>query len=363
MRKPIAIAVILFLCLSLITTAVAIPPHLPFDDVQPDDWFFDAVVYVSENYLMHGTSDTTFAPHGTMSRAMAVTVLHRLIVPVDIPNPDPWPFSDVQWGQWYSNAALWAADRGIVTGVGDRRFAPHDNVTREQFVVMLYRLRRIDYWVNTQLTFSDAGDVSPWAEDAMRWAVNADILRGANGMLRPQGAISRAESAAMLLRLSHYAAMEREREPAPMEFYARHERTNAGLCCCAPSNPEYPATIRSMDELATYMEIYSEHVLWWDMHGNPTYMNDEVFGMYTEEFFQESFLVILFFVENSGSNGHRVDMVLDNGDIHVARRVPPPWTSGTPDVAGWHIILEVENNIIPKHINLTVTTEERGISE
>ena len=349
MRKALAIALILLLCLSLVTTAVAVPlQENPFIDVQPNDWFFDAVQHVSESGLMHGTTETTFTPRGTMSRAMAVTVLHRLAgrpsIPQDImPLPGP-TFLDVQPGRWYSDAVFWANYRGIATGVGSGRFAPHDSVTREQFAVMLYRFAAPDYWVSTQLTFSDAGDVSPWAQDALRWAVNADILRGANGRLNPQGAISRAECAAMLLRFSHYLALERE--PAPMSFGVRPVRTN-GLHVF----PGYPIVIRSMDDLSVHMEFYSR-----DFFGNRTYLDDVLFGMYTEEFFKEHFLVILYFVEGSGSNRHRVETVLDNGDIHVTRIVPD-W--GTQDRAYWHIILEVDSNIIPKQINLTVTTEER----
>jgi len=221
-------------------------------------------------------------------------------------------------------------------------------MTREQFAVMLYRFANPAYWVNAQLLFLDAEQVSPWAQDAIRWAVEGDIIRGTDGMLHPQGAISRAECAAMLLRFSRYAATEWE--PVLMDFHVRYERTVAH----PPVFFEYPIVIRSMDDLSAYMEFYSEHVLRWDMYGDPVYMNDVVFGMYTEEFFRESFLIIFHFEENSGSNWHRVDAVLDNGDIYVTRHVP---IAGTPDVASWHILLEIDSNIIPKQINLTVTTE------
>jgi len=119
---------------------------------------------------------------------------------------------------------------------------------------------------------------------------------------------------------------------------------------------EYPVAIKSMDELIAYKEIYSTYVLWWTGGTDPTtiYRNETIFGIYTEAFFEERFLVIFKFIEPSGSIGHRVDAILENGDIYVARLDIRPGHLGTMDLGEWLIILEVENSIIPEHLNLIV---------
>jgi hypothetical protein len=175
----------------------------PFIDVFATDWYADAVRYVNDNGIMTGTSPSTFNPNGKLSRAMLATVLYRL-------DGEPRTtysaaYTDVPSGQWYSESVTWASENGIVTGYGGGIFAPNDDLTREQFSTMLHRYARMkgyDVSAASNLSgFSDAGTISDWALDAMRWAVAKGLINGATDTtLDPSGAATRAQCATILMR-------------------------------------------------------------------------------------------------------------------------------------------------------------------
>lgn len=176
----------------------------PFHDVGEGDWFYDAVRYSDENGLMRGVSATAFAPDLAFSRAMLVTVLYRLEGQPKVSAAAP--FDDVAAGQWYSDAVSWAAANGVVKGYGDGSFGPEDSVTREQFAAILYRyagLKEYDTAPAADLSgFADASAVGDWARPALKWACGAGLIKGrTDTALVPQGETSRAEAAAMLMRL------------------------------------------------------------------------------------------------------------------------------------------------------------------
>lgn len=151
---------------------------------------------------MNGTSDITFSPEVTNDRAMIVTVLHRL---ENSPEASPSTFSDVEAGQWYTDAISWGEENKIVVGYGDGNFGPLDTVTREQLVTILYRYSEYkgnDMSSRSDLSsFSDAGQISDYAVDAMSWAYAEGLLTGASDTsLNPQGFATRAEVATILMR-------------------------------------------------------------------------------------------------------------------------------------------------------------------
>lgn len=116
------------------------PAELPFTDVTQGDWYYDAVAYAYENGLMTGTGDRLFAPSGTTTRAQLVTILHRLEGTPALPDTAlDYPFSDVAADSWYGTAVYWARANGIVNGVSDTAFAPNQALTREQMAAILYR--------------------------------------------------------------------------------------------------------------------------------------------------------------------------------------------------------------------------------
>ena len=117
-------------------SGVSAAEELPFTDVSAESASYDAVVWVWRQGLMNGTSDTTFSPEETVSRAMAVTVLARMAGAEAV---DSDAFSDVESGTWYSGYVGWAISNGIVEGDGAGHFLPEEPVTREQMALMLSR--------------------------------------------------------------------------------------------------------------------------------------------------------------------------------------------------------------------------------
>ena len=177
-------------------------PKLPFTDVSTSDWFYSDVMFVYENGLFSGTDSRSFSPNASMTRAMLVTVLYRLEgEPVGTGSSS---FSDVRSGSYYEKAVAWAAANGIVTGTGSTSFSPDAKVTREQLAAILYRYaqyKKLDTDAGAKLdSFSDAGNVSGYASEALSWAVSEGLINGASGRLMPKGDATRAQVAAILHR-------------------------------------------------------------------------------------------------------------------------------------------------------------------
>ena len=181
---------------------------LPFTDVRESDWFYDDVVFAYENGLFSGTSDTTFSPNTSMTRAMLVTVLYRLEGQPAVNGRSG--FSDVQYNGYYEDAVTWAADNGIVNGTSTSTFSPNANVTREQMAAILYRYAQYKKY-NTAASsslnsFSDHTSVSGYAVASLQWSVAEKLVNGSNGKLMPTGNASRAQVAAILHRFAENVA-------------------------------------------------------------------------------------------------------------------------------------------------------------
>jgi hypothetical protein len=112
-------------------------------------------------------------------------------------------FTDVPAGRWYSDAAIWADKAGIITGFVDGRFGPNDDITRQQFAVMMFRYADIKFPQVSELDeFLDRSNVSDWAETGMGWCVARGLIVGATGVtLEPNGRLTRAQCAVILQRL------------------------------------------------------------------------------------------------------------------------------------------------------------------
>lgn len=181
------------------------PAALPFTDVKSGNWFYDAVKYAYEQGLMTGTSATTFAPNGTMNRAMIVTVLYRLEKSPAVTGASK--FTDVPAGQWYSDAVAWAAANKIVNGYDETTFGPMNAVTREQMAAILFRYEQVKGLENVTLEenlnrFPDQNKISAYAIPALQWAVGQKIINGnADGTLDPTGTATRAQVAQIFTNL------------------------------------------------------------------------------------------------------------------------------------------------------------------
>ena len=166
-----------------------------YPDVLPQDWFYSSVRYVTERGLMNGTPNG-FEPNMDSSRATIWTILARFSG-VD---------TTVVSGEWYAVARQWAMENGVSDGTN-----PNGVITREQLATMLYRFAKNKGLVQEPVTadlsvFVDAGQISDYALDAMRWAVSVGLLNGMDGnRLAPQGSAARAQVAAMLMRFDQLA--------------------------------------------------------------------------------------------------------------------------------------------------------------
>ncbi len=175
---------------------------LPFTDVNEGDWFYDKVVYVYHNKLMTGTSETTFEPNATLTRAMMVQILYNKEGrPAATTNGNP--YTDVPKDQWYYNAVQWAYENKITSGTSETTFEPNSEVTREQFARFMYNYAG-NPAVSGKLDFVDADQVSDWAYDAMVWANQNNIILGkkksdGSVVLDPRGNATRAEAATILM--------------------------------------------------------------------------------------------------------------------------------------------------------------------
>ena len=166
--------------------------HYP--DVQAGDWYSGAVQFVTEEKLMTGTGKG-FEPNAATTRAMLWTILARM---------DGTDTNST--GAWYAAAQDWAVKHGVSDGT-----SPDGKITREQLATMLYRYAQSRGLVKADVqgdlsAFTDSASVSPYAVEAMRWAVGAGIVNGMDGKLNPQGEATRAQMATMLMRYAKLAA-------------------------------------------------------------------------------------------------------------------------------------------------------------
>ena len=165
-----------------------------YPDVQEGDWYSGAVQFVTEEKLMSGTGKG-FEPNAATTRAMLWTILARM----DSADTN-------STGAWYAAAQDWAVKHGVSDGT-----SPDGKISREQLATMLYRYAQSRGLVKADVqgdlsAFTDSASVSPYAVEAMRWAVGAGIVNGMDGKLKPQGEATRAQMATMLMRYAKLAA-------------------------------------------------------------------------------------------------------------------------------------------------------------
>ena len=169
----------------------------PYQDVTDSSSYYEAVRYVTEKGLMNGTSASTFSPDAAMTRAMMVTILWRM---EKEPAALKSNFTDLT-ADWYRTAVDWAAETGVVNGVGNGKFAPNATLSLEQLITILYRYaENKGYNVSKSASldsFTDGSAVSAYARPAMQWAVGMNFLSG--NTLTPGAPASRAQIAQVLM--------------------------------------------------------------------------------------------------------------------------------------------------------------------
>ena len=174
-----------------------------FTDVPADSWYYDSVGEIVQQGVMNGTGDYTFSPDTVMTRAMLTTVLYNLAGAPEVGDNLGYPYADVDANAYYALPVYWARQNGLVEGYPDNTFRPNAPVTREQTAVLLCRFaafRGMDTTARADLSvYTDAAQISAYAQDAMQWATAAGLINGRTATtLVPQGSATRAEGAKIL---------------------------------------------------------------------------------------------------------------------------------------------------------------------
>lgn len=177
----------------------------PFTDLT-GHWSKDEVERAWTQGLVTGMTETTFVPDAGLTRAMAVTMLYRMAGSPAATAATA--FTDVPAGTWYAQAVAWAAETGVVKGMTETTFAPDEAVTRAQLATMLYRYAQTkgEGYTGAWMFLLDVPDraaIADWAYEAVCWLNTNDVLKGRDdGRIDPQGGATRAEAAALYLRLA-----------------------------------------------------------------------------------------------------------------------------------------------------------------
>lgn len=185
-------------------------PSFRFHDVPaPSNWAHEGIDYCVRHGLMSGFDATTFSPDTVSTRAQIVMILYNLSGDTTDYSKYYVPFTDVRPGTWYYNAVAWGYDKDIVSGMTPTTFAPDGLITREQMAVLLYGYteKYAPAYLGGAASlngFPDAASVSNWAYAAMSWAVGNGLISGiaSNGAdyLAPSGGATRAQIAAIMMR-------------------------------------------------------------------------------------------------------------------------------------------------------------------
>ena len=174
----------------------------PFTDMPDGTWYTEAALYCNYHSYMNGTTDKTFSPMMSFSRAMFVTVLSK-IDGADVSTYEGSSFSDVPTGKWYSKPIEWAYQKGYAAGTGGGKFGPDTPITRETLAQFFYTYSIKNLYAGPASVnlskYTDVNKISPWAMTAVSWAVGAGLISGTSDTtISPQMTASRAQVAVIV---------------------------------------------------------------------------------------------------------------------------------------------------------------------
>jgi len=204
-KKLVAVLITLAILVSALSMSVLASNADNLQDVKRGDWYYGVVHYVVDNGLMVGTSDTTFSPNVAVSRAMFIQSIYSLAGSPAVSTVRP-VFTDVPQSDWYYNAIVWATENNIITGLDNGAFKPNEPISREQMASVFYRYAIYKGYITEGSTaycdlssYPDAGSLDSWAVIPVSWCVNTGVMVGTDdGKLDPQGDSTRAQAATML---------------------------------------------------------------------------------------------------------------------------------------------------------------------
>jgi len=321
-----------------ITTAEFIGDDLPSwvqnpsSDI-PSSWAQDSVERAGELGLLPDPFRSGFERNATRAQFAAIAV--ALYEHIREPITGRTTFTDTTDPNVEKAAYL-----GIVSGVGDNRFDPNAPLTREQAAVMLSRLMGsiggIVYALLDSPAFYDMDEVSEWAVSSVFYMQTTGMMSGiGSNRFAPQQPYTIEQSVVTIMSLYDLVKIGKQTSIAN-QFSVHYVRTSwyegkSGV-----------TVITSVDELNRHFANSTD------------WLGNDFIHQYTAEFFNKNYLVIVALTENSGSNRHRVDMVDENGDIVITRLLPE---IGTMDMAGWDIIIELDNSFKPGRFNVVFIDE------
>lgn len=172
----------------------------PFTDVYTTDWYYDSVIWGYQEKVIQGMSEISFAPNASCTRAQAVQMLYNFMGAPAVSGTDT-PFTDVADNAWYTPAVKWAADNKITNGTSDTTFSPEDTCTRAQIVQLLWRVQGCES-VETTSPFTDIAD-DAWYAEAVNWAAQKHITSGMTASIfAPDDMCTRAQIVTFFRNLS-----------------------------------------------------------------------------------------------------------------------------------------------------------------
>lgn len=178
-----------------------------FTDMPLDAWYYTYVKFATDTGIIDGITETEFRPEEDITRAAFITAVYRIENKPEVSEENM--FEDVDEDAFYRDAVIWGSENGIINGVSDTEFEPDEKITREQLATMIYRYIRfkgeegITDASMLRLEFTDADAISEYAYEPVAWCSMNDIIGGFDdGSVQPQGNTTRAQAAAILMRLN-----------------------------------------------------------------------------------------------------------------------------------------------------------------
>lgn len=188
-------------------------------DVTQDHWSYDAVEYCYNKGIVSGISATEFGRDYPIIRGDFMLMLYNA---VGKPAPSgPCSFTDVASTDYYYNALSWAQNRGLASGVGEGRFAPRENITREQAFSLLYRFLPVagkdcpDGALSILDQFKDRDQIADYARTASATLVSQGLASGSDGSIDPKSTLTRAQMASLLYRVLEHTPINPDQPAEP----------------------------------------------------------------------------------------------------------------------------------------------------
>lgn len=256
--------------------------ELPFKDVKPKKWFYEAIKTVYDAGFMEGKSATAFEPDETMTRAELVTLLSRLAGADVSGKGENAKFADMKKKAWYTDAVGWSVENGLVNGYEDNTFRPNDPILRQELASLLIRFFEyigLEMHETPEIdVFSDLKSIPKWARDNVEALRKTGLIKGDDaGRFNPKNTASRAEVATITMRMLDDIARIREYPLYSLKIGGTDISSFKIVYNAEPSESVLTAVeeIKKYVKLAVGVELTSE--VYTSLDGNVIYLDDTAF--------------------------------------------------------------------------------------